>query len=89
MAAYVADYLLVLAPHDAALWQERGLLHFYSEQWDRAIFDLKRYFFLKGWLMLALGQENDADTAMATLEQQEQQLLEIFHQIEETRRRIN
>jgi regulator of sirC expression with transglutaminase-like and TPR domain len=89
MAACVADYLLVLAPHDAALWQERGLLHFYSEQWDKAIFDLKRYFFFKGQLMLALSHEHNAKMATATLEQQEQQLLEIFYQIEETRRRIN
>jgi regulator of sirC expression with transglutaminase-like and TPR domain len=89
MAAGVGDYLLVLAPGDAVLWQERGLLHFYSEQWDEAIFDLKRYFFLTGQLMLALGHEHNAGMATATLERQEQQLLEIFQQIEETRQRIN
>jgi regulator of sirC expression with transglutaminase-like and TPR domain len=89
MAAAVIDYLLVLAPASADLWQERGLLHFYSERWEKAAHDLKRYFFLRGQYLLALGHDPEADAVLATLAPHHRQLLDIFKQIEETRRRLN
>nr|HMN31369.1 transglutaminase-like domain-containing protein [Caldilineaceae bacterium] len=36
MAASVLDFMLVLAPLDSSLWQERGLLHYYAQQWEYA-----------------------------------------------------
>jgi regulator of sirC expression with transglutaminase-like and TPR domain len=84
--AQVLDYLLELAPDQADLWQERGLMHFYTEQWELATYDLKRYFYLQGRLMLALGQDDQTEIQ---LDAQEQQLLAVFRQIEERRRRLN
>ena len=89
LAARVVDYLLVLAPENPALWQERGLLHYYTENWEPAAHDLRRYFFLTGCLMLALGHEPNGDVAAANLDPQTQQLIGLYRRIEETRRRIN
>jgi regulator of sirC expression with transglutaminase-like and TPR domain len=33
LAARVVDYLLILTPSHDNLWQERGMLHYYCEQW--------------------------------------------------------
>jgi regulator of sirC expression with transglutaminase-like and TPR domain len=85
-AAQVLDYLLILVPTQAEFWQERGVLHFHDEQWELAARDLKRYFYLQGRLMLALGQD---DQTQVQLEAQEEHLLALFHQIEATRRRLN
>jgi regulator of sirC expression with transglutaminase-like and TPR domain len=85
-AAQVLDYLLELAPAQAEFWQERGLMHFHNEQWELATYDLKRYFYLQGRLMLALGQEDQTEIE---LDAQEQQLLTVFRQIQELRRRLN
>jgi regulator of sirC expression with transglutaminase-like and TPR domain len=88
MAASVLDYMLVLSPLNPSLWHERGLLHYYAQQWEYAARDLKRYFFLKGNLPRVLGQEDDQQPQRA-VDPQEQQTLDILRQIEETRQRIN
>jgi regulator of sirC expression with transglutaminase-like and TPR domain len=88
-AVRVADYLLVLTPENPALWQERGLLHYYTENWEAAAHDLRRYFFLAGCLWLALGHQPNGDAVAASLDPQTQQLIGLYRQIEETRRRIN
>lgn len=88
MAARVLDYLLVLDPTNADYWQERGLLHFYSEQWEFAARDLKRYFYLKGWLSFIFGLPATGD-APPTVDQYDEQLLQTYWQVEERRRRIN
>lgn len=89
MAARVLDYLLILLPANESLWQERGMLHYNCEQWDRAVYDLRRYFFLKGQLMLALGHEPNHELAESSLTPQDRQLLGIYRQIEEKRLRVN
>jgi regulator of sirC expression with transglutaminase-like and TPR domain len=89
MAARVIDYLLVLMPNSAELWQERGLLYYYSQDWDRAAHDLKRYFFLSGQLMVALGHESSEALNSTSQDEQYLQMLTIFRQIEETRQRMN
>lgn len=89
MAARVLDYLLILSPVNDKLWQERGMLHYYCEQWEQASYDLRRYFFLKDQLMLALGHEPNDELVQASLAPQERQLLNIYRQIEEKRRHVN
>lgn len=89
LAARVIDYLLILTPTEAQLWQERGLLYYQSSDWEQASRDLHRYFFLTDQLMLALGHEQNAEVAWATLPPHSRQLIEIFQQIEAMRRRIN
>jgi regulator of sirC expression with transglutaminase-like and TPR domain len=89
MTLKVLDYLLLLAPADAGLWQEKGLLHYQMDQWEAASYHLRRYFFLAGQYLLAYGHETNSNLAEATLQAQDRQLLGIFQQIEEMRRRIN
>ena len=54
-AIAVLNYMIVLTPDDDALWKERGLLHYYIENWPDAARDLRHYFFLQGLLLFALG----------------------------------
>ncbi|MDQ3247782.1 MAG: transglutaminase-like domain-containing protein [Chloroflexota bacterium] len=89
MAVAVMDYLLVLVPKHAPFWRERGLLHHHTDNWEAASHDLRRYFFLAGQWMLAMGQEKNGELVAATLSNQDRQLLLIFHQIEAASRRIN
>lgn len=89
MTLHVLDYLLLLTPAEAALWQEKGVLHYYADEWEAASYHLRRYFFLSGQYMLAYGQEKNVDLVNATLSAYDRQLLEVFQQIEEMRRRIN
>jgi len=89
MTRHVLDYLLLLTPEDPELWQEKGLLHYHVDDWEAASYYLRRYFFLIGQYMLAYGNEKNSDLAQATLQPHDRQLLEVFQQIEEMRRRIN
>lgn len=54
-AVSVLDYMIILTPDDETLWKERGLLHYYTENWENAARDLRRYFFMQGLLLFALG----------------------------------
>jgi hypothetical protein len=59
------------------------------DHWEAASYYLRRYFFLTGQYLLAYGHETNDNLAQATLQPQDRQLLNIFQQIEETRRRVN
>jgi regulator of sirC expression with transglutaminase-like and TPR domain len=89
MAARVMDYLLVIAPNDAVLWQERGLLYHQGDDWEQAARDLRRYFFLSGKLSVLLPTTNETLSASADLSQRDQEMLSILRQIEQIRTRIN
>lgn len=89
MALHITDYLMVLAPTEPGVWQERGLLYYQQEDWEQASYALRRYFHLTGQLFLAHGLEADVAVAPRPTPKTEPQLLEIFQQIEEMRRRIN
>ena len=52
-AVDVLDYMLVLAPNEENLWQERGQLNFYLGNMEEGARDLRRYFFLRGLLLLS------------------------------------
>ncbi|MBX3013372.1 MAG: transglutaminase family protein [Caldilineaceae bacterium] len=89
MTLQVLDYLLLLNPAEPGVWQEKGLLHYQVDDWEAASYHLRRYFFLSGQYLLAQGHEKNTHLAAATLQPQDRQILEIFQQIEEMRRRIN
>ncbi len=89
MTISVLEYLLLLTPDDPALWQEKGLLHYQADEWEAASYHLRRYFFLVDQYMLAYGHEKEADPAEGADEPTRNQVIEIFQQIEEMRRRIN
>ena len=89
MTIKVLEYLLLLTPEEPALWQEKGLLHYQVDHWEAASYHLRRYFFLAGQYMLAYGHEKNSELATATLQSHERQILAIFQQVEEMRRRIN
>lgn len=89
MALRITDYLLVLAPTEPGIWQERGLLYYQEEDWEQASYALRRYFHLTGQLFLAHGLEATPAAAPQPQNTADPQLLEIFQQIEEMRRRIN
>lgn len=93
-ALQVVDYLLELTPVDPLLWQERGLLHYYRDELEPAAYALKRYFFLRGHLMLAWDHKNEDNSPPAGapgpgLDADDRQVLEIFNQIEAMRLRLN
>jgi regulator of sirC expression with transglutaminase-like and TPR domain len=81
MAARVLDYFLVLAPNDADLWQERGVLHHQMGEWDRSVRDLRRYFFLTGQLAATLSASDSGET----LRRKERELLTILQESEQLR----
>ena len=89
MTIAVLEYLLLLKPNDPTLWQEKGLLHYQADEWEAASYHLRRYFFLSDRYMLAYGHEKKTEPARATEQPTQNQLLEVFQQIEEMRRRIN
>ncbi len=89
LAALVLDYLLILHPGDESLWQERGLLHFYNEQWEAAARDLKRYFFLSGQLQFIFSADDELPSPPTEITASDRQLFDIYKQIETTRRRLN
>lgn len=87
MNARVLDYLLILQPHDVNWWQERGMMHYHTDQWDAAIHDLRQYFFLSGQNLLELGQEQSG--GQVALTERAVQLLGILRQLETKRRQVN
>lgn len=89
MTLTVMEYLLLLAPEEPSLWQEKGLLHYQLDHWEAASYHLRRYFFLAGQYMLAYGHEQNSELASVTVQAHDRQILAIFQQIEEMRRRIN
>lgn len=98
-ATRVLDYMIELTPSDAYLWQERALLHYQCEIWDRAERDLRRYFFLNDNLIVTLGgadfeisydEDFDAYTeALDNLSDEDQKLLYILNDVEQIRSRLN
>lgn len=89
MTLQVLEYLLLLTPEEPSLWQEKGLLHYQVDHWEEASYHLRRYFFLAGQYMLAYGHEKNSELATTTLQAHDRQILAIFQQVEEMRRRIN
>lgn len=105
LASNILDYMLVLTPNDSALWRERGLLYYQREMWDQASRDFRRYFFLQGHLLLALGlleSEGEEDVydeysfnddayedAIAELSVDDQYLLQMLEEVEDIRIRLN
>jgi len=87
----VTDYLLVIDPQDRDTWRERGLLHYQEDHWEAASYSLRRYFYLSGQLMVAHGlvEPDLTEPVPPTLPPDDDQVLEIFFQIEEMRKRIN
>ena len=55
----VLDYMLVIAPENPQLWKERGLLNYQSDLLVEAARDLRRYFFLKGALLVVFDMIDD------------------------------
>lgn len=90
MALRVTDYLLAIDPLDRNIWRERGLLHYQEDDWEAASYSLRRYFFLSGQLLVAHGlEEVDVANPPIPLPPDDEQVMEIFAQIEEMRKRIN
>ena len=82
---------LAIDPLDRNIWRERGLLHYQEDHWEAASYSLRRYFYLSGQLMVAhgLSETERAEPISHPLPADDEQVLEIFFQIEEMRKRIN
>jgi regulator of sirC expression with transglutaminase-like and TPR domain len=91
MALRVSDYLITVDPLDRNAWRERGLLYYQEDQWEAASYNLRRYFYLAGHLMVVQGltEATPATDPQAALHPDDAQVLEIYQQIEEMRKRIN
>ncbi len=88
-ALRVLDYLLLLMPNHAVLWRERGILRHQSEQWEPAIHDLRRAFFLFGQGVVIWGAEEERQILYAKLNPEEQRIVQIYHRLLEMRTRFN
>lgn len=90
MAMRVSEYLLAIDPMDGEVWQERGLLYYREEDWEAASYNLRRYLYLSGRLMAAHGISVPADeTSSEIIQPYEEEIMEIYYQIEEMRKRVN
>ncbi|MCB0063984.1 MAG: hypothetical protein KDE19_17800 [Caldilineaceae bacterium] len=90
MAMRVSEYLLAIDPMDGNIWQERGLLFYREENWELASYNLRRYLYLSGRLMVAHGlSEPSSDMPLDIVQPYEEEIMEIYHQVEEMRKRVN
>lgn len=90
MAMRVSEYLLAIDPMDGNIWQERGLLFYREEDWEAASYNLRRYLYLSGRLMVAHGlSEPNDDAALDVIQPYEEEIMEIYYQVEEMRKRVN
>lgn len=90
MVLRVTDYQLAIDPSDPNTWEERGLLFYQENHWEEASYNLRRYFYLAGHLMTVYGfQTGEDDHLSERLPPHDEQLLEIYYQTEEMRKRIN
>ncbi|MEZ4683649.1 MAG: hypothetical protein R2932_56515 [Caldilineaceae bacterium] len=70
--------------------RKRGLLHYQDDNWEAASYNLRRYFYLSGQLMAAQGLPDPPESSHTVVSQvTDEQVLEIYLQIEEMRKRIN
>ncbi len=90
MAMRVSEYLLAIDPTDGNIWQERGLLYYREEDWEAASYNLRRYLFLSGRLMVAHGLTEPTEEMPVEIAQPfEEEIMEIYYQVEEMRKRVN
>lgn len=90
MAMRVSEYLLAIDPTDGTVWQERGLIYYREEDWEAASYNLRRYLYLSGRLMVAHGlSEPSPDLPTELIHPYEEEIMEIYYQVEEMRKRVN
>lgn len=89
MAIKVLNYLLVLMPRHPVLWRERGLLHHQLQEWQDALFDLRRSYFLFGQFALVWGEEQQKEELVARMGNEERSIIEIYQQIIQQIRKQN
>ena len=89
LAIRVLDFLLVLMPRHPVLWRERGLFHNQNGQWEEAISDLRRSFFLFGQHALVWNDEKERNQLLAQMGRQERGVVEIYQQLIQRMGRVN
>jgi len=90
MAMRVSEYLLAIDPMDGNIWQERGLLFYREEDWEAASYNLRRYPYLAGRLMVAHGlSQPTGEPPFEVVQPYEEEIMEIYYQVEEMRKRVN
>jgi regulator of sirC expression with transglutaminase-like and TPR domain len=91
MALRVTDYLLVLNPLDRNTWRERGLLYYQEDHWEAASYSLRRFFYLNDELLAIQGleEETEGEQPPEPRHPDDEQVIEIYYQIEEMRKRVN
>ena len=88
MAKQVLDYMLVMMPKMADLWQERGVLNYHLDRWEEAARDLHRYFFLSGNLTDLL-DNRETEQVIGAFSDHDRTLVSLYWTIEKLRDRIN
>jgi regulator of sirC expression with transglutaminase-like and TPR domain len=87
MAGRVVDFMLALTPNSTFLWQERGVLAYRVGDLETATRGLRRYFFLRK-LPQALIPDAD-ENAVRELPEVDRQLLQLLHEVNDSRIRLN
>ncbi len=88
-SAHVAGYMLAINPNASPLWRERAVMHVRSEQWERALYDLRRYFFLRGQFSLVWGTDAAREQLLPMLSAQDRQLYALSRRLHELLGRAN
>ena len=84
----VLDHMLLIAPNEADLWKERGLLRYDEAELEGASSDLQRYFYLTDQLTSVLGLDEDEAIYDDELPD-DQPLWHLFHEISDLRAQLN
>jgi regulator of sirC expression with transglutaminase-like and TPR domain len=88
-AARVLDYMLALGPGSPPLWRERALLHNHAQYWERALYDLRRYFFLRGLYSLVLGPDTARAQTLKASSMQDRQLFALYQRVQDQTVKVN
>lgn len=89
MGIRILDYLLLLRPNAPALWRERGLLHHYTLNWEAAVHDFRRYFFLCSQHALVWGSDAAKNTILSMISDHDRQLYAIYQKLQELMSKTN
>lgn len=88
-AAHVLDFMLAIGPGSPPLWRERAMLHSQAQNWEQALYDLRRYFFLRGQFSLVLGPDAAQAQVLKASTMQDKQLFALYQKMQDLTMKVN
>jgi regulator of sirC expression with transglutaminase-like and TPR domain len=88
-AARVLDFMVTLVPTSPPLWRDRALVHSHAEHWEQTLYDLRRYFFLRGQYSLIFGPDAARAQLLQASSMQDRQLFALYQKAQTLVTRLN